>query len=287
MTIEPVETVVVLCSLGVGLSVLARGYWAVRGTTLMGPWVWAVGSLVAWAAAELAVGFSLVGSGIGESLEFAALGLSFCPVVAVLGAKRPQHAAWNCVVVSLWAIVALPAAENLFLHPGQRLSLGDARTWFLWILIALELINYLPTRFAIAALLLAAGQIVSLAPYLAVIHRPLFEGGPLVGLVLVVGALLAGWVAGQRDASTANELDRTWLDFRDAFGLLWGLRLQERINAVAQQSGWDVDLTWRGFRSQATGQVVKSFSPDVKTGLRTAMTGVLRRFGTQRYFVAE
>jgi hypothetical protein len=128
--------------------------------------------------------------------------------------------------------------------------------------------------------LMAAGQVVALAPYLALIHRPLFRDDPLAGLVLVVGSLLAAWIAARRQHSATNELDRLWLDFRDAFGLLWGLRLEERINAVAKQNGWSVELTWRGFRSQETGEIVREFEPAVEAGLRTAMRGVLRRFGS-------
>jgi len=250
----------------------------VRQTTLVGPWIWGVIALVGWGMAELAVGFSLVGSGNVESLRFAVVALSFCPVIAVLGAKRPQHGAWNFVVLSLWAIVALPAAENLFLHPGQRLSLGDARAWFLWILIGLGPINYGPTRYWLAAVLLATGQIVALGPYLALVHRPLVFHGYVVGLVLVVGGLLAAWIAARGERSEASALDRAWLEFRDAFGLLWGLRLQERINAVAKQNGWDVELMWSGFRSAAGGEAVAGFDPEVESGLRTAMKGVLRRF---------
>jgi hypothetical protein len=164
------------------------------------------------------------------------------------------------------------------LHPGQNLALGDARAWFLWVLIALGLVNYLPTRFAAAAVLLAAGQVVALSPYLELVHRPLFENAPLVGLVLVVGALLAAWIAARWQRSAANELVRLWLEFRDAFGLLWGLRLQERINAVAKQNGWSVELTWGGFRAAETGAIVKEFEPEVEAGLSMAMRGVLRRF---------
>jgi len=264
MTVEPVETVVALCSLAVGLAVLGRGYRAVRGTTLVGPWMWATAALVAWAAAELAADLSFVGCGNIESLQFAAIAVSFCPIVAVLGAKRPQNVAWNFVVLSLWAIVALPAAENFFLHPGQKLSLGDARAWFLWILIGLELINYSPTRFGIAAALLAAGQVVALSPYLALVHQQLTSWAPAAGLVLVGAALLVAWLAAAREKLTANELDAAWLDLRDAFGLLWGLRLQERINTLAKQNGWDVELTWSGFRSVETGEVVTQLEPSIE-----------------------
>jgi hypothetical protein len=240
--------------------------------------MWAAAALMAWAAAELAADLSLVGSGNRESLRFAAIAVSFCPIVAVLGAKRPQDTAWNFVVLSLWAIVALPAAESFFLHPGQKLSLGDARAWFLWILIGLELINYAPTRFGIAAGLLAAGQIVALGPYLALVHQQLASWAPVAGLVLVAAALLVAWIATGRETRTANELDRAWLDFRDAFGLLWGLRLQERINTVANLNGWNAELTWSGFRSAETGQAITEFEPSIEEGLRTALSGVLRRF---------
>jgi hypothetical protein len=113
-----------------------------------------------------------------------------------------------------------------------------------------------------------------------------FENEPLVGLVLVTGALLAAWIAGRAEERAANELDRAWLDFRDAYGLLWGLRLQERINAVAQQNGWNVELTWSGFRSPQSGESVSEFEPAIEAGLRAAMRGVLRRFGTPGAFNA-
>src|SRR4051812_5911404 len=90
MTFEPGNSVIVLCSLAVGLAVLGRSYQAVRGTSLVGSWMWAAGALVGWAAVELAADLSLVGSGNRESLRFVAIAVSFCPIVAVLGAKRPQ-----------------------------------------------------------------------------------------------------------------------------------------------------------------------------------------------------
>jgi hypothetical protein len=49
-------------------------------------------------------------------------------MLAVLGAKRPQHAAWSFVVLAFWGILALPAAETYFLQRGQRREMGDARS---------------------------------------------------------------------------------------------------------------------------------------------------------------
>src|SRR5262249_36481088 len=140
-----------------GLAILLSQRVQIRQTTLIAAWWWALGAMVAWAGVELAALFSPSAGSVIAPLRLAAHSLSFCPIIAVLGAKRPQHAAWNFVVASLWAIIALPAAEIFFLHRGQQIAIGDARGCFLWILIALGPINYLPTRFWLASLLLAAG----------------------------------------------------------------------------------------------------------------------------------
>jgi hypothetical protein len=206
--------------------------------------------------------------------------LSFCPVLAVLGAKRPQHAAWSFVVAAFWAMVSLPAAETFFLQRGQRLEMGDARSWFLWILIAVGPINYLPTRQWPAALLLAAGQILALAEYLPLIHRPLFAGQHVVGLALACSALLA---ARPPRSTAVNPYDRLWFDFRDTFGLFWALRLQERVAAVGVSQRWPLWLAWSGFRDGATGGSIAGVDSAIEPTLRTTMRGLLRRFASGRW----
>src|SRR6478752_3809682 len=130
LTAKPVLAIAIAVVAIIGLAVMLGARRAIGQTTLTGAWWWSVAALVAWAGTELADVLAVVSAGNLEPLRLAAISLSFCPVVAVLGAKRPQHAAWNFVVLSLWAIVTLPAAENFFLHPGQKLTLGDARAWF-------------------------------------------------------------------------------------------------------------------------------------------------------------
>jgi hypothetical protein len=263
------------------------GRRTIRQTTLAGGWWWAGAALASWSLAEAAAALqSPPAAAWLEALRFAAISLSLCPMIAVLGAKRPQHGAWNFVVLSLFAIVALPAAEFLVLRPGQRLVVGDARAWFLWVLLILGPVNYLATRYGFAALLACGGQVVALSPYLALIRKPLIADAGVAGLVLCVGALLAVWVAATRAERASRPLDRVWLDFRDSFGLFWGLRVQERINATAQQSGWRLELTWRGFAWHTNGTNPAKIEPAVEPAVRSTLKGLLRRFVSNEW-IAE
>jgi hypothetical protein len=283
----------------VGLGALALRRPIVRETTLIPAWSWALAAVIAWSAIELAAGLSGdPPSTWQDPLRLAAVTLSFCPILAVLGAKRPQHAAWSFVVAAFWGIVMLPAAEAFFLQRGQRLEMGDARSWFLWILIAVGPINYLPTRQWLAATLLAAGQMLALSEYLPLVHRALFAQQHLAGLCL--GCLSLALARSPRSLA-AGKYDRLWLDFRDTFGLFWSLRLQERVNAVAQTNGWPIWLSWSGFLSVPTVPVGQGLPDDVNseaspTGtvgplsieptLRTSLKGLLRRFVSGRW-IAE
>jgi hypothetical protein len=256
----------------------------VQGTTLVPTWWWSLSAAALWSATEVAA--ALAGPRPGSwlpPLRLAAVVLSFCPILAVLGAKRPQHAPWSFVVAALWAILALPAAETYFLQRGQQLEMGAARSWFLWILILIGPINYVPTRQWLAALLVAAGQVLALSEYLPLVQRSLFGGQHVVALVLVS---IAAIIARTPRSTAANPYDCLWLDFRDLFGLFWSLRLQERVNAVAAASGWPLWLGWRGFRDPATGRPLKQVDPAIEPTLRTSMRGLLRRFVSNRW-IAE
>jgi hypothetical protein len=278
--------VVAIGALAVGLSVLLTRWRAIRQTTLTGAWWWTLAAIVAWSCVELWVSL-LPGITAGQSpLLLAATTLSFCPIVALLGAKRPQHAAWNLVVLSLWAIVALPAAESILLRPGQPPEMGDARGWFVWVLIGIGPINFVPTRYWLASLLVAAGQIAGLSPHLAMIGWTEISHAGSAGLVLCILGVAAAEIARRRPNGVANSLDRIWLDFRDTFGLLWGLRVQERVNAAAAQFGWGIELMWRGFRKEDSGAALPATEASVEPELQSTLKGLLRRFVSDRW-IAE
>lgn len=278
LTAKPVMAVAIVAASVMGLAVLLVARRSLGQTSLIGAWGWSLAALVAWAGTELAAAMSLISGETIEPLRLSAIALSFCPIVAVLGAKRPQHTAWNFVVVSLWAIVMLPAAENFFLHSGQKLTLGDARAWFLWILILLGPLNYVPTRFCVPAFLLAMGQVIALSPYLALIHRPLVRAPVMAGLLLVVFALVVAWLFSRRSEIGLTNYDRVWRDFQNHFGLLWSLRVQERVNSLAQQNKWNAELTPNGFYPLSNENDTQRLDPAMESEFRSSLRGLLRRF---------
>lgn len=266
------------------------GLWnyrpALAQTTLVSAAWWSAAAAGAIAGVEFArAAFPLADTWLAP-LRFGAAALSFCPFVAVLGAKRPQHLAWNFVVLSLWGIVTLSALTALVMQRSNRFILGDARAWLLWVLILMGLINYLPTRNWVTALLVALGQVILFAP-----HLPLLRGnhwlanlpaGPSVAL-FVLAIALAVTARGSKSASkqsASESFDRLWLDFRDLFGLLWGLRLQERVNAASTAAKWEVELNWNGFAK-------KGVPAQHREALRQAMTGLLRRFVSHEWIAAR
>lgn len=287
VTVVPLgETVIVVMSSAfgatlavvAGLAVLLSTRDAVRQTTLIGAWWWALAALIGWSGVELWVSFSHTSGGLLPLLRFAAVSLSFCPVIAVIGAKRPQHTAWNLVVLSLWMVAALPAAETYFLQRGIGVKIGDVRSMFLWGVILLGLVSYLPTRYWLAAMLLGAAQIVALAPHLVFIRGTMVPQAELVGLLLAVAAMGVAWFISRRRTVTSNGFDRAWLDFRDTFGLFWALRVQERVNAAANQFDWDLELGWSGFRRASDGAPLSEIDAGVEAALRSTFKGLLRRF---------
>ena len=158
----------------------------VSQTTLTATWWWTLGSFAAAAVVELAVTWQFVTDDTTvAALRYAARALLLCPTVSLIGAKRPQAGPWNFVVLSLWGVAALPAAEALFLNTGQPLEIQAFRSWFLAGLIIVSLVNVFPTRHGLAGLLAVTGQTLLLAEYLPI---PLAVS-PIVTSIVGFGAL--------------------------------------------------------------------------------------------------
>jgi hypothetical protein len=249
-----------------GFYPLALAWRANRETTLRQALAWAAGAWALWTA--LAWG-SLPWPGHEERLAcYAALCLTACAGVAVLGARRPGVGPWNFVVLGLLAVLLRPLAEGF-----GELRLTTPHLVLLAAPLTVALLNYLPTRLGPAALLLAAGCAVEVA-WLA--------GGSLDGRVVTAGRVLlaaapwAGWAGLRGRAGRRTEFDALWLAYRDRFGLVWAQRMREQFNRAAANAGWGIFLSWQGLRATEHG------SPPDPTQALAALRAVLKRFGPER-----
>ncbi len=235
--------------------------WVRNGaTTLRHPLLWA---WLAWLIWLVVVGGGAIWpESDGPLGYYFALCVTAGAGVAVLGARRPTALAWHFVVVSLLAVLLLPVAGGF-----GKLRLNGICLTFLGATLAMALLNYLPTALAPAVVLLAAACGLELAG-LAKVGLPDWLTGfgrCLVGLTPWLALAALGL---RRKPET--EFDRTWLRFRDRFGVVWGQRTREQFNRAAANAGWPVTLAWHGL--QASGDV-----PPDPAALET-LRALLKRF---------
>jgi hypothetical protein len=246
-----------------GIYPLAQALRANRYTTLWQPLLWA---LLAWAAWTGVAWSRVLRLGENEQLVcYGALCLTGCAGIAVLGARRPGVAAWNFVVVGLLAVLLLPVLNGL----GEP-HLETMHWLFLGVTLAVPILNYLPTRLGLAALLLAAGCGCEMAVLLGVAPQGVLSVG--------MGSLgISPWAAMAffRRGATGTAFDRLWLAYRDRFGFVWGQRMREQFNRAAHHAGWPVALRWDGLHPTAPAP-----APD-SAELLALLRAVLKRFGPE------
>jgi hypothetical protein len=178
--------------------------------------------------------------------------------MALLGAKRPQHRAWQFVVLSLWVILARPAAQSLLFQSDGRLNVHPLEQALVLSLVAMEAANYLATPRWLCGLLVAAGQLTLLAGPLGLPDAGDWAAPAGLSLVVTAGVLATwrtvGWQFGVGDVSPAQ---RSWLTFRNAYGLFWAARVWLRINAAATAENRRETLGWNGrFGTRGAGREV-------------------------------
>ncbi|MBL8799017.1 MAG: hypothetical protein JNM56_34345 [Planctomycetia bacterium] len=207
----------------------------------------------------------------GGALRFVALCLVGCAGVAVLGARRPGAVAWNFVVLGLLAVLLLFWAEGLL--ASGTIHLGGIRLLFLAGTLGVGILNYLPTRLGLGAMLLATACGLELWSWAEPVTR--WEARQFVSACLLALAPWTAWLSLRWRAPAMSAFDGLWWDFRDGYGLVWGQRLREQFNNAARHAGLPVELRWHGL------QATSGTNPDGAThdaSLRT-LHALLKRFG--------
>ncbi len=316
---EPTYTMPITLAAMAGVLALTGLLWRsgrLRGTTLRAPWCWAVAAIILLAMVEIGTLASLSpGDDRGISLlQYAAAVATFCPIIALLGAKRPQDRGWQLIVSSLWATLMVPVFSSLY-FAGGKLEVDTIWSWFLVILLVIGLVNTLPTRYWMAGMLATVAQFLAIGEFLPLIST-WFESehlgqlnteglrGPIVlGLLATAIASVHLSSLGRSQPTADNrsgdtgrlaDLSRLWLDFRDDFGTIWGLRIAERINTSATRYDWKVTLRWHGFEQwrheQPTATVTEGDNPapdepvdrevsgETLRAIESSMRVLLRRF---------
>lgn len=107
--------------------------------------------------------------------------------------------------------------------------------------------NYCGTKFTLSALIYGVASLAIVAACsqfenVMPADRVMIREWSTLGIALAVCLLT-------RASPTAgtNRFDRIWFDFFDTFGIVWGRRIQDRVNFVARDQGWPVRLELEGF----------------------------------------
>lgn len=245
--------------LGVGLGVASTfrpwlGAWrGSAGTALRPAVVWAGIALSLGAVSQVVAWFEPAASGrptAGHVVYLAVLA-TLAALGSVLNARRPGGGAWALLMTLLVVVFLIPWLEGpAWARQAQglsRLRLDAPWSLFYGVVVLAGVTNYLPTRYGLAAAWLGLGLV---GEYLGLTRSDLraSQGVRLWSLVPWCSAVAVwtAWWSVDRAGRTRNGLDATWFWFRDHWGVVWALRLQERFNRTAEALKWPLRLGWYG-----------------------------------------
>lgn len=283
----------VLATLGMACWPLWRAWHEARATALRPAVLWAGGAVGLGMLAQLLAWADPVATGrplAGFAAYLSALA-TLAALISVLNARRPGAGAWAMLMGLLALVFLIPWLEAGGLAgPGRslaRLRLESPWTLFFGLLVLAGVANYLPTRAAPAAVLAALALGLEYAGLTRTHWPPSWRARVWSAVPWMLACAL--WAAqacskAVRWPRLEPGLERLWLWFRDRWGAVWALRVQERFNRSAELLGWPVRLGWFGV-VPANG--AENSSVVVPPEADVALRGLLRRFADAERIEAE
>lgn len=275
-----------------GVLALAAQGRQVAGTTLLAVWAWALAALLGLTAATVAgmLGADALGKKGVALVHYLASTLALTPGLALLGAKRPQSGMWQGVVAALLAMAWIPAGLAFALPAQPQLEVPIYLRGLELALVLMVAANYVATRHVLLAAWASVGLLVTQASWWFELSPAEIAWTTFHGLAACACVALLSWLPSSERAKS-SPADRLWLDFRDAYGALWALRVAERVNALAELNGWKLRLLWNGFAPSESGEEGASpdLPPDARelAGAEKTLRSLLRRFVSPDWIAAR
>ena len=270
---------VLLVSIGILLAwrPLIRLPRRLRSTTLRPAGRWTLAASALWSAVWiLDYGFKLLSTSAADHLWYAIAVMSLCPAIAVLGSRRPGTRVWTgFILIPMLFTLGWPVI-TLWLQGSdvRGLQLETPQLFGYLLVLVMGAGNYMGTQYTLPGLLYTAGNALLVVTSSAAC--PAWMSDRWLARMWASGCLiLAIHLADRsanRDPTGMNRFDRLWLDFFNQFGVVWGRRIQDRVNFIGVKESWPTQLELHGF--------VWATAPDPATEARIeqAFRWLLRRF---------
>lgn len=230
---------------------ILRGQKELRGTTLLTAWNWGFLAAICWSATWFADQFvRFLSPELADHMWYASAVLVLCPPIAVLGSRRPGARVWTCFILfpMLFALGWPVVSARFHATVPRGLQLETPQVVAYTLVLVMGIGNYCGTRFTLSALLYGTAAI-AIAISSSVVS-PVFlsnraETRFWSTIVMVLAVLL---VKSSKRPVAASKFDRLWFDFFDAFGIVWGRRIQDRVNFILKNEGLNTRLEFDGFQ---------------------------------------
>jgi hypothetical protein len=179
--------------------------------------------------------------------------------------------AWNFVVLGLLAVTLWLLVELNLL--GR--SVGILPIVFAGAILAVGILNYVPTAFGPAASILG----LACGAEFVLLRKDLRSIAASYLWLAHVTILLSPWLSlaclKAFSARPQSPLNACWLEFRNRFGWIWGQRVCEQFNQAAANARWPVRLCWRGLLEH------EAISEEIRQEMMATLKALLKRFGNE------
>lgn len=271
-----------------GLLVVWRLHAGVAGTTAVTaiPWCW--GAILLWIASTV-VNWLVpeTSAGLVDQFWYWTGVTSLCPPIAVLGARRPTDRVWPWFVLApLVVVLGWPAMTLWTTGPVWiRLQVESPVAVGFVLVTVMGLGNYAGTRLSLSVMLAGFAILAILLPFATFAPEAAWHGRLReTGVALMVLSLLLAYRAMRGTMHFDSPFDRVLWEFREMFGLVWSVRILERLQEQARRDQLKLEWTPHGVTWQDQSPVERERA---ERQIAHTLRWLLRRFVSSAWLDAR
>jgi hypothetical protein len=180
---------------------------------------------------------------------YASTVLALCPPIAVLGSRRPGTRVWAGFILFPMLLALGWPIGALWLQGSELrgLQLETPQLVAFCLVLVMGVGNYFGTRFTLSGLIYFGSALAMAVSSSAVCPGWLNDRTVTRFWCTAFMALAVILTKTLMRPATSSKFDRLWFDFFDAFGIVWGRRIQDRVNFIAEKERLPVRLELEGF----------------------------------------